>query len=186
MDAVVRVHLKGHFATMRHASEYWRGEAKDGRMPSARVINTSSGAGLQGSVGHSQLLGREGGDHGSDDRRGPGARTLRSDGQRHRSVGQDPDDRGPVRGGDGDHGRTSSTACIRATCRRSSPGWPARTPGDVTGRVIEVEGGGICVEEGWRHGPSIDAGRRWTASEVGPALRELLRQAQAPEPVYGS
>ncbi|MDT4938968.1 MAG: hypothetical protein QOG80_2639, partial [Pseudonocardiales bacterium] len=50
-DAVIRVHLKGHFAPLRHAATYWRAEAKAGRQPDARVINTSSGAGLQGSVG---------------------------------------------------------------------------------------------------------------------------------------
>ena len=50
-DAVIRVHLKGHFAPLRHAGAYWRAEAKEGRQRAARVINTSSGAGLQGSVG---------------------------------------------------------------------------------------------------------------------------------------
>ncbi|OWP20443.1 short-chain dehydrogenase, partial [Microbacterium sp. AISO3] len=52
-DAVVRVLLKGHFAPLRHAGAYWRGEAKAGRQRAARVVNTSSGAGLQGSVGQS-------------------------------------------------------------------------------------------------------------------------------------
>src|SRR5205807_5353357 len=47
----IKVHLKGHFAPMRHAAEYWRNESKAGRQPEARVINTSSGAGLLGSVG---------------------------------------------------------------------------------------------------------------------------------------
>src|SRR5262249_5430237 len=50
-DAVVRVPLKGRFATLRHAAEYWRAEAKAGRTRAARVINTSSGAGLLGSLG---------------------------------------------------------------------------------------------------------------------------------------
>src|SRR3954449_6206352 len=50
-DAVVRVHLKGHFAPLRHAGAYWRTRAKQGGPVNARVINTSSGAGLQGSVG---------------------------------------------------------------------------------------------------------------------------------------
>ena len=50
-DAVIRVHLKGHFAPLRHAGAYWRAESKEGRQRAARVINTSSGAGLQGSVG---------------------------------------------------------------------------------------------------------------------------------------
>ena len=50
-DAVIAVHLKGHFAAMRHAASYWRGLSKDGKTVDARIINTSSGAGLQGSVG---------------------------------------------------------------------------------------------------------------------------------------
>lgn len=50
-DAVLRVHLKGHFLPLKHAAAHWRAEAKDGRTPRARVVNTSSGAGLLGSVG---------------------------------------------------------------------------------------------------------------------------------------
>ena len=41
-DAVIRVHLKGHFAPLRHAGAYWRAESKEGRQRAARVINTSS------------------------------------------------------------------------------------------------------------------------------------------------
>ncbi|MFP6623045.1 MAG: SDR family oxidoreductase, partial [Myxococcota bacterium] len=52
-DAVVRVHLKGHLCTSRHACEYWRNQSKAGEEVDARIINTSSGAGLQGSVGQS-------------------------------------------------------------------------------------------------------------------------------------
>lgn len=50
-DAVMRVHLKGHFLPLKHAAAHWRAEAKAGRTPEARVVNTSSGAGLLGSVG---------------------------------------------------------------------------------------------------------------------------------------
>ena len=50
-DSVIRVHLKGHFAPLRHAGAYWRAEAKDGRQRAARVINTSSGAGVKGFAG---------------------------------------------------------------------------------------------------------------------------------------
>ena len=52
-DFVTRVHLKGHFAVARHAAAYWRDRAKAGETNEARIINTSSGAGLQGSVGQS-------------------------------------------------------------------------------------------------------------------------------------
>jgi len=50
-DLVLQVDLKGHFVPMRHAAAYWRDEAKAGRRVAARVVNTSSGAGLMGSVG---------------------------------------------------------------------------------------------------------------------------------------
>jgi hypothetical protein len=52
--------------------------------------------------------------------------------------------------------------------------------------VIEIDGSLMTVESGWAHGPSADAGRRWVAAEVGPALRDLLAAAPAPEPVYGA
>ena len=58
--------------------------------------------------------------------------------------------------------------------------------GDVTGRVIEIDGSKLTVENGWAHGPPATpapAGRRPTS---GPALRELLAEAPDPEPVYGA
>jgi NAD(P)-dependent dehydrogenase (short-subunit alcohol dehydrogenase family) len=45
-DAVIRVHLRGHFCVARHAAAHWRDEAKNGRNVSGRIVNTSSGAGL--------------------------------------------------------------------------------------------------------------------------------------------
>jgi NAD(P)-dependent dehydrogenase (short-subunit alcohol dehydrogenase family) len=44
-DAVIAVHLKGHFATLRHAAEYWKAQTKAGDRPTAAVINTASGSG---------------------------------------------------------------------------------------------------------------------------------------------
>ena len=50
-DAVIRVHLKGHFTMLRHAAQYWRSQTELGAAVDARIINTSSAGGLQGSVG---------------------------------------------------------------------------------------------------------------------------------------
>ncbi len=50
-DDVIRVHLKGHFATCHHAAVYWRGRAKAGETVTGRIINTSSEAGLFGNAG---------------------------------------------------------------------------------------------------------------------------------------
>jgi len=50
-DAVLRVHLKGHAATSRHAVAYWRDRAKAGAQVRASVIHTTSIAGFAGSFG---------------------------------------------------------------------------------------------------------------------------------------
>jgi NAD(P)-dependent dehydrogenase (short-subunit alcohol dehydrogenase family) len=184
-DAVVRVHLKGHFAPLRHAASYWRDEAKAGRPRDARVVNTSSGAGLQGSIGQGTYTAAKAGIAGL---------TLVAAAELGR-YGVRVNALAPA-------ARTRMTeAAFADTMARPDAGFDAMDPAnvspvvawlasaesaDVTGRVIEVEGGRICVEEGWRHGPAVDLGQRWDAAEVGPALRKLLAEAAAPEPVYGS
>ena len=49
-EAVLRVHVMGHAAPARHAAAYWRARSKAGEPVDARIINTSSGAGLMGSI----------------------------------------------------------------------------------------------------------------------------------------
>ena len=176
-DAVIRVHLKGHFAPLRHAGAYWRAEAKEGRQRAARVINTSSGAGLQGSVGQATysaakagiagltlVAAQEMGRYGvTVNAIAPVAKTRMTEGAFDTSQMALPEDNSPI------------------------VAWLAsEEAGDVTGRVIEIDGGTITVENGWAHGPSHNAGQRWAATEVGPALRELLAEAPTPEPVYGA
>ena len=184
-DAVVRVHLKGHFAPLRHAASYWRDEAKAGRPRAARVVNTSSGAGLQGSIGQGTY---------SAAKAGIAGLTLVAAAELGR-YGVTVNALAPA-------ARTRMTeAAFAETMARPDAGFDAMDPanvspvvawlasedsGDVTGRVIEVEGGRLCVEEGWRHGPARDLGRRWDAGEVGAAVRDLLASAAAPEPVYGT
>ena len=184
-DAVVRVHLKGHFAPLRHAASYWRDEAKAGRPRAARIINTSSGAGLQGSIGQGTY---------SAAKAGIAGLTLVAAAELGR-YGVTVNALAPA-------ARTRMTeAAFAETMARPDAGFDAMDPanvspvvawlasedaGDVTGRVIEVEGGRICVEEGWRHGPAQDLGRRWQAEEVGAAVRDLLVSAAHPEPVYGT
>ena len=45
-DAVIAVHLKGHFAMLHHAAAYWKAQSKAGDKPNAAVINTASGSGV--------------------------------------------------------------------------------------------------------------------------------------------
>jgi NAD(P)-dependent dehydrogenase (short-subunit alcohol dehydrogenase family) len=184
-DAVIRVHLKGHFAPLRHAGAYWRAKAKEGRTRAARVVNTSSGAGLQGSVGQATY---------SAAKAGIAGLTLVA-AQELGRYGVTVNAIAPV-------ARTRMTEEVFAeTMARPEGGFDTVDPAnvsplvawlaspdsaDVTGRVIEIEGGRICVEEGWRHGPALDIGRRWGSADVGTALRDLLAKAETPEPVYGA
>jgi NAD(P)-dependent dehydrogenase (short-subunit alcohol dehydrogenase family) len=175
-DAVIRVHLKGHFAPLRHAGAYWRAEAKEGRQRAARVINTSSGAGMQGSIGQTTYSAAKAGIAGMTlvaaaemSRYGVGvnaiapvAKTRMTEGAFDTSAMALPEDNSPI------------------------VAWLASEDCDITGRVIEIDGGQICIEEGWRHGPRQDLGRRWEANEVGDAVRRLVAEAATPEPVYGS
>ena len=103
-DAVIAVHLKGHFAAMRHAASYWRGLSKEGKTVDARIINTSSGAGLQGSVGQ-ELQRRKGRHRGTDPRRRSRNGPLRRHRQRDRAVRPHPHDRDGLCRGDGNAGR---------------------------------------------------------------------------------
>lgn len=176
-DAVIRVHLKGHFAPLRHAGAYWRAESKEGRQRDARVINTSSGAGLQGSVGQATysaakagiagltlVAAQEMGRYGvTVNAIAPVARTRMTEGAFDTSAMALPEDNSPI---------VAWLASVDAA--------------DVTGRVIEIDGGKVTVENGWSHGPAHDLGKRWDAVDVGPALRDLLAAAPAPEPVYGA
>ena len=50
-DAVINVHLKGHYAPTRHAAAYWRAQSKAGNPVAGRVINTASPSGVFGNVG---------------------------------------------------------------------------------------------------------------------------------------
>ncbi len=184
-DAVLRVHLKGHFATLRHAAGYWREEAKQGRQRAARVINTSSGAGLQGSMGQSAYSTAKAGIAAMTivaaaelERYGVTVNAIAPVARTRMTIDAFPDMMA--------EGRDAFDAMDPAN---NSPivAWLAsEEAGDVTGRVIEIEGGKVCVEEGWRHGPARDLGRRWEAAEVGGALRELLAEGREPEAVYGA
>ena len=184
-DAVLAVHLKGHFATTRHAGAYWRGLAKSGKEVRARIINTSSGAGLQGSVGQGNY---------SAAKAGIAALTLVAAAEMGRY--------GVTVNAIAPSARTRMTETVFAEMMaKPESGFDAMAPenisplvvwlgsvesDDVTGRVFEVEGGVVRVAEGWMHGPQADKGARWDPAELGPVVRELLVQARRPEPVYGA
>ncbi|WP_394434951.1 SDR family oxidoreductase [Streptomyces sp. SGAir0957] len=186
-DAVIRVHLKGHFLPLKHAAAYWRAQAKAGRPVTARVVNTSSGAGLLGSVGQGNYSAAKAGILGLTfvaaaelGRYGvqvnaiaPAARTRMTRTTFAASMAAP------------EHGGFDAMAPANVSPLVVWLG-SAATGDDVTGRVFEVEAGRITVMEGWRPGPTAEKAERWTPAGAGAAVRELLARAQAPGAVYGA
>ena len=185
-DDVVRVHLKGHAATMRHAAEHWRQQAKSGQDVDARIINTCSGAGLQGSIGQSNYAAAKAGiaaltiNTAAELARygitvnaiAPSARTRMTEDVFADAMSR-PED------GEFDAMAPENVAPLVAWLGSAESA-------DITGRVFEVEGGLVRIATGWRHGAARDAGRRWSANELGPVVRDLVQREPEPEPVYGS
>jgi NAD(P)-dependent dehydrogenase (short-subunit alcohol dehydrogenase family) len=184
-DATMKVHLRGHFCMARHAVDYWRGCAKQGKPVDARIINTSSGAGLNGSIAQSAYAAAKGGiasltlvqaaelgRYGiTANALAPAARTRMTeqafaDKMKRPDAGfdvQDPENIAPV------------VVWLGSAESRA-----------VTGCVFELEGGKIMIDEGWNDGPQVDKQARWAPAEVGPAVAALLARRRAPKKVYGT
>jgi NAD(P)-dependent dehydrogenase (short-subunit alcohol dehydrogenase family) len=186
-DAVLRVHLKGHFCVARWAASYWRDQTKAGQAVDARIVNTSSGAGMLGSIGQAAYSAAKG---------GIASLTLVQASELGR-YGVTANAIAPT-------ARTRMTEGVFADMM-ATPDRPdafdAMAPEnvsplvvwlgspesrDVTGRVFEMEGGKVSVADGWQHGPFVDKQSRWEPAELGPVISELIAKAPAPAPVYGS
>jgi NAD(P)-dependent dehydrogenase (short-subunit alcohol dehydrogenase family) len=177
-DAVINVHLKGHFAPTRHAGAYWRERSKAGDTVRARVICTSSPSGVFGNVGQAnygaakggiaaftliaaQELGRYGV---TVNCIAPNARTRMTE----QAFG---DMAAPEEGFDAmDPGNNSPV--VVALCADEAQG--------ITGQVLFVYGGAVNVLEGWSAGELFARDSRWDADELLVELRERFPNGAQP------
>jgi NAD(P)-dependent dehydrogenase (short-subunit alcohol dehydrogenase family) len=184
-DAVIRVHLKGHYCVARHAAEYWRSQSKAGETVDARIINTSSGAGLQGSVGQSTYSAAKGGiasltlvQAAELGRYGVTANAIAPAARTRMTEPVFKDMAVPTDGTFDENDPANISPLVVWLGSSESRG--------VTGRVFEVKGGMIGISDGWRDGPTVDKGARWAPDEVGGAVQEILAKAPAPQKVFGT
>ena len=184
-DLIMRVHLRGHFCTSRHAAAYWRDRVKAGEKVAARIINTTSGAGLQGSIGQSNYVAAKAGIAGLTlnqaaelARYGVTANCIAPSARTRLTEGVFADKMKEVAGGFDVQDPANISPLIVWLGSAES--------GGVSGRCFEVEGGKISVADGWRTGPAADKGGKWEPSELGDTVRALLEKAVPPQGVYGA
>jgi len=179
-DAVIKVHLRGTFATAHHAAVYWREKSKAGEAVDARIINTSSSSGIYGNVGQSNY---------GAAKAGIAAFTIITAMELQR------------------YGVTCNAIAPAALTRMTEdlvrwkpeddaekPAWEPNDPSNIaplvvwlgspdsraiTGRVFNVRGGKVSVAEGWVAGPAEDKGARWEPGELGEVIPRLVEQARA-------
>jgi NAD(P)-dependent dehydrogenase (short-subunit alcohol dehydrogenase family) len=177
-DAVIEVHLKGHFAPTRYAAAHWRERAKAGNEVLARVINTSSPSGLFGNVGQVNYGAAKAGIVGFTliaaqelQRYGvtvnaiaPNARTRMTEA----AFGEIPV---PEDGFDpADPGNNSPI--VVALCADEAQ--------DITGQVFFVYGGVVNMLRGWGAGELFASETRWDPDALLQELRDRLPDGAAP------
>ncbi len=183
-DAVMKVHLRGMFCPVRHAVDHWRTRSKAGESVDARIVTTSSGAGLFGSVSQANY---------SAAKAGIAAFTIVSAVELGRY--------GVKINGIAPSARSRMTEeAFAEMMKRPDSGFDAMDPAnvspvvvwlgssscDVTGRMFESAGGQLSVADGWQHGEVADKGARYEPSEVGGVVADLLSRAPDPAAVYGA
>ncbi|HEX2051619.1 MAG TPA: SDR family oxidoreductase [Actinomycetota bacterium] len=178
-DAVVAVHLKGHFAPTRHAAAYWREQSKAGNQVNGRVINTSSPSGVFGNVGQTNYgaakagiaaftviaaleLGRYGV---TVNCLAPNARTRLTE----QTFGNIP----APEGGFDPMDPANIAPVVVALASDEAQG--------ITGQCLFVYGGVVNVLRGWDSGTVLSKDGAWEPDELLAKLTEAFPHGVAPE-----
>jgi 3-oxoacyl-[acyl-carrier protein] reductase len=171
-DSVVKVHLKGHFATCRFAAQHWRDRAKAGEEVSGRIVNTTSESGLDGVPGQANYAAAKGGILSLTLVL---ARELRKYGVTANCIAP--------------RAKTRMTATMDVAGEyMNGPEWDpdniapmvvflaSDAAADVSGQVFIVFGPNVYLMEGWRMVSELHhgSGARWTAEELIARKDELF------------
>ena len=182
----MKVHLKGHFCLANLLGRRWRDAFKTGLpVDQPRIINTSSGAGLQGSIGQSNYAAAKAGIAGltlvqaaemarygiTVNCLAPAARTTMTESAMPEMVKK------PESGFDVWDPLNVASIVV----------WLGSTlSAAVSGRCFEAKGGELSLADGWRTGQIVDKGERWLPAELGPVVAMIIDAAPPPQKVYGS
>ena len=182
-DAVVAVHLRGHYTTVRAACAHWRAEHEAGRPVSGRVVCTSSTSGLLGNFGQSNygaakagiaafavIVAQEVARYGvTVNAIAPAARTRMTEGAYGERL-----ETGPGGGTGFDFWAPENVAPFVAyLCSREA--------GHVSGKVFGVQGDAVELYRPWTSAAAIEnGGRRWEPEQFLSRAAELFDSAGVP------
>jgi NAD(P)-dependent dehydrogenase (short-subunit alcohol dehydrogenase family) len=171
-DAVMKVHLRGHFLVTRAACQHWRDRAKAGEQASGRIVNTSSTSGILGNAGQSNygaakagiaaftyIVAMEMQRYGvTVNAIAPGARTRLTE----KTFGDLT-----IPEGEFDALAPENVAPMVAYLASDAAA-------DITGQVFYVQGGLVQLYQGWTPVAEIQKAERWTPSELVSRVGELF------------
>jgi NAD(P)-dependent dehydrogenase (short-subunit alcohol dehydrogenase family) len=169
-DAIMRVHLKGHFCPTRLAAAYWRDQSKAGKETKRAVINTSSTSGLFGNIGQTNY---------GAAKSGIATFSIIANAELKR-YGVRVNAIAPA-------AATRLTATVGAETTDPSAGWSPMDPGNISpfvaylatedcpinGRVFFVMGGEVHLFQPWSIVESIKKDGLWTVEELEAAAAPL-------------
>jgi NAD(P)-dependent dehydrogenase (short-subunit alcohol dehydrogenase family) len=183
-DAVIEVHLKGHFAPTRHAAAHWRERSKAGEQVAGRVINTSSPSGVFGNVGQLNYGAAKAGIVGFTliaaqelQRYGvtvnaiaPNARTRMTEA----AFGEIP----PPDDGFDAADPANNSPIVVALCADEAQ--------SITGQVFFIYGGVVNMLSGWQSGELFASDERWDPDALLQELSERLPDGAVPPGMLSS
>ena len=184
--SVINVHLNASFNMGSHGAKYWREQSKAGHQPSARIINTSSGAGLCGSIGQTNYVAAKAGilamtiNQAAELARygitanaiAPQARTGMTE-----DVFADMMKR-PEDGSFDKFNPANVTPLVVYLCSHHSR--------HITGHCFESFGGQLSIAQGWKQGSIEDKAARYAIDEIGNVIDKLLKHTPPAQKVYGT
>jgi NAD(P)-dependent dehydrogenase (short-subunit alcohol dehydrogenase family) len=185
-DAVIAVHLKGHFCPSRHAAAYWRARFKETSQPvNAKIINTASESGLYGNAGQLNYAAAKAGIAAMTIVL---ARELERLGVRVNAIAPVARTRlTEATPGAGEFMQAKPGEFDRFAPENVAAvvGWLASDLSDgVSGQVVKVQGGMAQIVQGWRPVSEITADKPWTIESVNEGRAALFAKSQPGVPPF--
>ena len=182
-DAVIQVHLKGHFVPSRFAAAYWRQKSKDtGESMNAKIVHTSSESGLYGNAGQANYAAAKAGIAAMTIVL---ARELERFGVRSNAIAPVALTRltEDVMGGAADD--KQKAAALDPANVAAGVAWLASDLSEgVNGQVLKIQGGVIQIVQGWRPASEVKSDGSWTIESINAAKKALFANSDSGIPPF--